>query len=261
MFSLEKKGKSLSLICAALTWLRAHKRNRYEASFEAVSAGMRGEPEWMVEAALRRKRDELGRAWEERERALERVRAKEREMERESLAREAGGRRKRARVDGGDGGHDDKEKKRMVNEEREFLIGDWEGSASGDGEGEDGLSRETRALMEKVGLGGMKRSNEAEGELEEEVKVGLRHPGIGEWLNLTSPDLLHFSHPFATHTVYLRVAAAGISSVNTGGSDGSRRERHRKACHRGRQAASLIIKAEAVYQPFGFAPRIAVRNQ
>ncbi|KAL2194492.1 helicase C-terminal domain-containing protein [Corynascus similis CBS 632.67] len=164
-------GKSLSLICAALTWLRAHKRNRYEASFEAVSAGMRGEPEWMVEAALRRKRDELGRAWEERERALERVRAKEREMERESLAREAGGRRKRARVDGGDGGHDDKEKKRMVNEEREFLIGDWEGSASGDGEGEDGLSRETRALMEKVGLGGMKRSNEAEGELEEEVKI------------------------------------------------------------------------------------------
>ncbi|KAK4244371.1 ATP-dependent RNA helicase chl1 [Corynascus novoguineensis] len=165
-------GKSLSLICAALTWLRAHKRNRYEASFEAVSAGMRGEPEWMVEAALRRKRDELGRAWEERERALERVRAKEREMERESLAREGGGRRKRARVDGGDGGgYDDKEKKRMVNEEREFLIGDWEGSVSGGGEGEDGLSRETRALMEKVGLGGTKRSDEAEGELEEEVKI------------------------------------------------------------------------------------------
>ncbi|KAL2179520.1 uncharacterized protein P884DRAFT_107424, partial [Thermothelomyces heterothallicus CBS 202.75] len=72
-------GKSLSLICATLTWLRAHKRSRYEASLEAVSAGMRGEPEWMVEAALRRKREELAREWEERERALERARARERE--------------------------------------------------------------------------------------------------------------------------------------------------------------------------------------
>ncbi|KAK4097046.1 hypothetical protein N658DRAFT_457687, partial [Parathielavia hyrcaniae] len=72
-------GKSLSLICAALTWLRAHKRARFEASFEATAAGMRGEPEWMVEAALRRKSGELARRWEEREAGLERVRVRERE--------------------------------------------------------------------------------------------------------------------------------------------------------------------------------------
>ncbi|KAH6844784.1 helicase C-terminal domain-containing protein [Chaetomium sp. MPI-CAGE-AT-0009] len=91
-------GKSLSLICATLTWLRAHKRARYEASFDATAAAMRGEPEWMVEAALRRKREELGRRWEERERALQRVRAREREMEERRVGEGGGGGAGRKRI-------------------------------------------------------------------------------------------------------------------------------------------------------------------
>ncbi|KAL2156997.1 hypothetical protein VTH06DRAFT_8625, partial [Thermothelomyces fergusii] len=97
-------GKSLSLICAALTWLRAHKRRRYEASVDAVAASMRGEPAWMVEAALRRTRDGLARDWADRERALERARAREREAERAGEEAAVGGRRKRVKVAGGGGG-------------------------------------------------------------------------------------------------------------------------------------------------------------
>lgn len=170
----------MSLICASLTWLRTHKRRRYEASFETLSATMQGEPEWMVEAALRRKREELVRAWEERERALERVRAREREAEKEAVREAAAGRRKRAKVvggdDGGGGGYGEanRKKKSEIEEEREFLIADWEGGGDGETEWEDGLSRETRALMEKVGLGGSKRKDEAEDDVtEEEVKVSL----------------------------------------------------------------------------------------
>jgi len=62
-----------------------------------------------------------------------------------------------------------------VDEEREFLIEDWE-AREGVGEAEvDGLSRETRELMEKVGLGGWKKGKDGEGEGvgEETVKVCL----------------------------------------------------------------------------------------
>ncbi|KAK4124074.1 DNA repair helicase [Parathielavia appendiculata] len=155
-------GKSLSLICAALTWLRTHKRSRYEASFEATAADMRGEPEWMVEAALRRKREELGRRWEEREKVLERVRAREREIE----ARGRGG--KRVRV----GDREREKESEEVDEEREFLIKNWE--AGGDeeaGDGLDGLSKETRELMEKVGLGGAKGGEDGGEEVEDEIKI------------------------------------------------------------------------------------------
>ncbi|KAK3290172.1 helicase C-terminal domain-containing protein [Chaetomium fimeti] len=169
-------GKSLSLICATLTWLRAHKRARYEASFDATAAGMRGEPEWMVEAALRRKREELGSKWEERERVLARVRAREREMEERGGGGGSGGGgrergRKRVRVDDGVG------RGGGVDEEREFLVAEWEGGGEGAGAGdgleEGGLSRETRELMERVGLGGGKRRDdgEGEGEIEDEVKI------------------------------------------------------------------------------------------
>ncbi|AEO67642.1 uncharacterized protein THITE_2116524 [Thermothielavioides terrestris NRRL 8126] len=166
-------GKSLSLICASLTWLRAHKRARYEASVDATAAAMAGEPQWMVEAALRRRREELARRWEDRERALERARARERAMEVRGRERAA----KRARVDqlNEGGGRTRKEKDGEVDEEREFLVGDWDGDGvGGDDDGLGGLSKETRALLEKVGLGGGSRREGDNGgeEVEDEVKVG-----------------------------------------------------------------------------------------
>ncbi|KAK4107247.1 DNA repair helicase [Canariomyces notabilis] len=153
-------GKSLSLICSALTWLRTHKRSKYEASFEATASAMTGEPDWMVDNALRRKREELARKWEEREKAMERVRQREKEMEERAMERG----RKRIRVD-------DEKVKSEVNEEREFLITGWESVEVDDGDSLGQLSKETRALMEKVGLGGGVRRSEEEAGVEEEVKI------------------------------------------------------------------------------------------
>ncbi|CAP65065.1 uncharacterized protein PODANS_5_6530, partial [Podospora anserina S mat+] len=70
-------GKSLSLICSAITWLRNHKRKGFDAGLDETRRQMVGEPEWMVETALRRKREELVGKWEEREERLERLRTTE----------------------------------------------------------------------------------------------------------------------------------------------------------------------------------------
>jgi Rad3-related DNA helicase len=75
------QGKSLSLICAALTWLRNHKRNTYEISINNAATSFQDEPDWVVEQLLKRKRAEMADLWEEREANLRKVRAKEAMME------------------------------------------------------------------------------------------------------------------------------------------------------------------------------------
>ncbi|KAI0969048.1 helicase C-terminal domain-containing protein [Xylaria arbuscula] len=74
-------GKSLSLICAALTWLRNHKRKTYEISIDAAASSFKDEPSWVVEQLLKRKRAEIVDLWEEREASLREIRAKEALME------------------------------------------------------------------------------------------------------------------------------------------------------------------------------------
>ena len=160
------KGKSLSLICGALTWLRHHKRARYEASLSAVAAGMQGEPDWMVDNALRRKRDELARLWADREARLKLLRAREKALEDKAGGRGA----KRQRVDDGE-----TRGQVVVDEDREFLIADREADDDDDDDPLAGLSKETRALMDKVGLGsGRRKPGEGDDEVpaeDDEVKV------------------------------------------------------------------------------------------
>ncbi|KAI0164563.1 DNA repair helicase [Xylariaceae sp. FL1272] len=74
-------GKSLSLICAALTWLRHHKQKAYSASIETAAESFKDEPDWVIEQLLKRKRAELIDRWEEREAKLKEIRAKEKMLE------------------------------------------------------------------------------------------------------------------------------------------------------------------------------------
>ena len=123
-------------------------------------------------------------------------------MRRREREKEVKGERvKRVRVEGGD-------KKREVDEEREFLVGVGE---DGEDDGGGGLSKETRDLLEKVGLGGGSREENEEQMGEEEIKVSpvVLFGGKG----LTGAGLLHLSHTLATHTVHLGAATSGLPSV------------------------------------------------
>ena len=129
---------------------------------------MCGEPDWIVEAALRRKRAELTQRWEEREAQLGKIRARERLME------EKGRGGKRARLD--DGQKSGKGKRKNLDEEAEFLIDDWDGDGGlADDDPLSMLSKETRALLVKAGLGGARgmQEEEEDSEAEDEIKVCL----------------------------------------------------------------------------------------
>jgi chromosome transmission fidelity protein 1 len=68
-------GKSLSLICASLTWLRDFKREGLDISTKNVDPGH--DPEWMVEAENQQRRRAVLQQREELEERLSDVRRKQ----------------------------------------------------------------------------------------------------------------------------------------------------------------------------------------
>lgn len=157
-------GKSLSLICASLTWLRNFKASSHEATLKALGEKFADEPDWVVEQLLKRKREELTRRWEEREERLAKIREKEQAQE----ARRA----KRRRVE--EGGSE--ARRGPVDEDAEWLLDDWEDR---DAQGSDplsGLSSETREILARMGLGGPKKKEEEDDTVDDEIKVVPRKP-------------------------------------------------------------------------------------
>lgn len=68
-------GKSLSLICGSLTWLRDHKRSVLEGSTGNVEPC--DDPDWMVDAERQERRRAVLKHREELERRLSEVRRQE----------------------------------------------------------------------------------------------------------------------------------------------------------------------------------------
>ncbi|KAH6668631.1 DNA repair helicase [Plectosphaerella plurivora] len=154
-------GKSLSLICAALTWLRHHKSSANEVSLNSLDEGLRDEPQWIVDQMLKRRREDLARQWEDREKRLEQIRAKEKLDEARSAKRrrlDEGRRRPAAK---GDADDDD-----------EWLLDEPdESSAAADGDALSGLDKKTRDILERFGLGNMKPEAEDDAAVEDGVKI------------------------------------------------------------------------------------------
>ncbi|KAF4907588.1 ATP-dependent DNA helicase chl1 [Colletotrichum fructicola] len=153
-------GKSLSLICASLTWLRNQRIEEHEASLKVNMDDFRDEPDWIVEQMLRRKRDELARNWEEREKRLEQIRLKEKVLEIRSA--------KRRRFDEGPS----KSKARNdADADDEWLLDEAdESGAADDGDAMSGLSKETKDILSRFGLGNLKAEQE-EDKVEDGVKI------------------------------------------------------------------------------------------
>jgi len=173
-------GKSLSLICASLTWLREHKRRKLEEGLR-WEGDEEDEPEWVIEAARARKRKELLRQREEMEQRLKRAREKEARMKKKMLAGEKG--EKRRRVEEGRVGADKQD------DEEQFALDDYDSDREADSNAESaisGLPAETLALMEKLGMGYGKPKVEEEEEIEDEIKIfycSRTHSQLTQFIN------------------------------------------------------------------------------
>ncbi|KAM0534401.1 hypothetical protein ACHAP9_005862 [Verticillium nonalfalfae] len=154
-------GKSLSLICAALTWLRNHKSHENELSLGSTDVNLEDEPDWIIEQTLKRKRDDISKKWKQREQRLEQIRVKEKARE----ARSA----KRRRIDDG---NQKKVRKNPEDEEAEWLLDDADEPTS-QSDALSGLGKETLEILSRYGLGGLKRDKEDEDILEDGVKSAI----------------------------------------------------------------------------------------
>ncbi|KXJ89276.1 DNA repair helicase [Microdochium bolleyi] len=150
-------GKSLSLICAALTWLRNHKRETFDVSVEEAAKGFTDEPDWIVQQMLKRKREELTSAWTEREARLESIRAREKAFEARGT--------KRRKIQEGVAGES-----RERSDDDEWLLAD-NAADSDDAANPSGFSKETQALMAKLGMGPLKGQADEETEDTNEIKI------------------------------------------------------------------------------------------
>ena len=152
-------GKSLSLICGSLTWLREHKRKQFDEAMQNIEIEVdEDEPAWMAEHAREAKRRELLALRREFEGRLEGVRERERRTrERERVKGGEAGWKRRKVGDGDDGHGGDGEGKGDV--EDQFALDDYdsddddgEGARRNNNNGQPQYSAETTKLLEKLGM-------------------------------------------------------------------------------------------------------------
>lgn len=156
---------------------------------------------------MRRKRDELLGRWQDREKRLEAVRLKEK-------AQEERGRKRRRVEEAAATGHQTDD-----DEEAEFLLVDWEERDNKAQDALSGLSKESREVLERIGLGGPKKKDEDEDVLEEGIKVRDLPSGQSTHV-VTRIDLLHVKNALATIAIYHGTATTYVSLVSSGVFDG-----------------------------------------
>tara|TARA_R110002003_G_scaffold63_1_gene5781 strand:+ start:4201 stop:5262 length:1062 start_codon:yes stop_codon:yes gene_type:complete len=158
-------GKSLSLICGSLTWLRDHKRRTFEDGL-SVGSNANDEPSWMVEHAHKQRRQEALHRRQELNDRLAQVKADEK-MSKERHKSNQPHFKKQKLAPTYSSVHED---------EVAFVLEDYESDgdrqnvASGPAFGETGLSTKTKALMEKLGYS-VQSSNSDNGEAQDDTKI------------------------------------------------------------------------------------------
>lgn len=141
--------------------MRNYKRSKFENSVAEAAKDFKDEPDWIVNQMLKRKREEILKQWEEREARLKKIRAKEKQME------ERGSKRRKLE----DGNI--KKSSKAVDDDDEWLLDEGEGGDAAEGDDNpSGYSKETRSLMDKLGVGKLHAKEEEDNTDENEIKVG-----------------------------------------------------------------------------------------
>ncbi|KAK8205732.1 helicase C-terminal domain-containing protein [Phyllosticta capitalensis] len=159
-------GKSLSLICGSLTWLRDHKRITFEEGL-AVDAVDDDEPDWMLEHARQEKRRAALHQRQQLEERIARVRARERKLKERHSTGEP--HRKRQKISTAEAEVED--------DEARFMLDDYESEdeqakkVKSTGGSDRGFSAETVALMKKLGMPVDRKSDDEEIEEPDELKI------------------------------------------------------------------------------------------
>jgi chromosome transmission fidelity protein 1 len=135
-------GKSLSLICASMTWLREHQRQIFEDGVK-LDATDQDEPAWMLEHSRKIKQQLALQRREKLEAGIAKIKAEEKHSHRGHQNAEHQSKRQKTALDTQDV------------DEAHFVLPDYDS----DGEdvknhvfGESGLSVENQMLMDQLGL-------------------------------------------------------------------------------------------------------------
>jgi chromosome transmission fidelity protein 1 len=170
-------GKSLSLICSSLTWLRDWNRRKFEEGMCGddeikISTATETEPDWIIEAAkVRRRREALGRR-EELEARLRRIREREKAAKKATMPVRGSKKRKidddTTEVDEDQFVLENYDSGGETNQKSNGIVSGWN---------EANLSAETLKLMSSLGYDtghGIEDDDD-----EDETKVSLhRHKGL-----------------------------------------------------------------------------------
>lgn len=151
-------GKSLSLICGALTWLRDHKRRSYDVAVQIKQSG-EDVPEWMRAAEQKERRQHLLRERQELEAKLASARKEEARREAQTVR---GPHVKRRRLS------EDKEPSQNGNDEDQYLLAEYDSDVEQQAKSvatPSGYSANTQALLDR--LKGIPSTTEEIAELEE----------------------------------------------------------------------------------------------
>lgn len=156
-------GKSLSLICASLTWLREHKRRKFDDALNSIQLDD-DDPEWMIHHAKEERRKEIKHIRMELEARLEAARKREERARDRNPNGEPPFKRRR---------HVPHEEARKAAEEQ-FVLDDYESDDENrvQKRPHSQYSSETTQMMEKLGmLHEHDQNNGVDEQAEDELKV------------------------------------------------------------------------------------------
>lgn len=155
-------GKSLSLICSSLTWLREHKRRAFDEAVAAVDVED-DEPDWMSQHAREARRREMRQMREDFEARLQAVREREQKVRERQAKHEPVHKRRRLA----------KDEDMSASNEEQYLLDDYESDNEQmkPNHSEYDYSAGTTQLMERLGMIGSKKQEGAIDEDMDELKV------------------------------------------------------------------------------------------